>query len=121
MIESGDFSIGSDVWSGISKLIEEAGEVTQVCGKLIAIAGHTEHWDGTDLRERLENELADLSAAIEFVVGRNELDAKRMNARSMEKLELFVKWDKENRERCDHDPPQRTCPDCYPMPGEQGP
>ena len=61
MTGSGDFSIGSDVWSGISKLIEEAGEVTQVCGKLIAIAGASEHWDGTDLRERLEDEIADLS------------------------------------------------------------
>ena len=92
---SGDFSIGSDVWPGISKLIEEAGEVTQVCGKLIAIAGESEHWDGTNLRERLENELADLTAAIEFVVGRNRLDATRMNARATEKLRLFMKWDKE--------------------------
>lgn len=91
----GDFSIGSDVWSGISKLIEEAGEVTQVCGKLIALAGASEHWDGTNLRERLEDELADLQAAIEFVASRNELDAGRIGRRVDEKIALFNKWHEE--------------------------
>ncbi len=39
MTASGDFSIGSDIWPGISKLIEEAAEVGQVCGKLIGSGG----------------------------------------------------------------------------------
>lgn len=95
MTGSGDFSIGSDVWSGISKLIEEAGEVGQVCGKLIQMAGATAHWDGTDLRKRLEDELADLQAAIEFVACHNELDAGRIGRRVDEKIALFNKWHKE--------------------------
>jgi len=38
---SGDFSIGSAVWPGVSKVIEEMGELQQVLGKLIAVAGDT--------------------------------------------------------------------------------
>jgi NTP pyrophosphatase (non-canonical NTP hydrolase) len=61
------FSIGSDIWPGLSKLIEECGEVTQVVGKIIGAHPNVDHWDGTNLRERLQEELADLSAAICFV------------------------------------------------------
>lgn len=35
--ESGDFSIGGTLWPGLSKLIEECGEVLQVGGKLIGM------------------------------------------------------------------------------------
>lgn len=92
---SGDFSIGSNVWPGISKLIEEAGEVTQVCGKLIALAGESNHWDGTDLRERLEDELADVIAAWDFVIYHNGLDGGRIKKRARDKLKLFETWHKE--------------------------
>lgn len=46
MTGNGDFSLGSKVWPGTSKLLEEMGELQQVLGKLIAVAGSTEHWDG---------------------------------------------------------------------------
>jgi hypothetical protein len=62
---SGDFSIGSKVWPGASKVIEEIGELMQVLGKLIAVAGDTKHWDG-DLRPRLVEEMGDLTAALMF-------------------------------------------------------
>lgn len=45
------FAIGAQEWPGISKLIEEAGEVQQVCGKLLATYGETKHWDKSDLKE----------------------------------------------------------------------
>jgi len=62
------FAIGSDVWPGLSKLVEECGEVAQVVGKLMATGGVAEHWDGTNLHSRLLDELADLRAAIGFVI-----------------------------------------------------
>jgi NTP pyrophosphatase (non-canonical NTP hydrolase) len=75
------FAIGSETWPGISKLVEELGEVAQVAGKLIATGGEVRHWDGTDLRTRLEDELADLEAAIKFVMQHNRLDADRIAER----------------------------------------
>lgn len=89
---NGDFSIGSKVWPGTSKLIEEMGEVQQVLGKLMGTSGQQVHWDGSNLKKRLEDELADLQAAIEFVVCHNELDAGRIGRRVDEKIELFNKW-----------------------------
>ena len=40
------FAIGDKKWPGISKLVEEAGEVTQVAGKLMGSGGDILHWDG---------------------------------------------------------------------------
>jgi NTP pyrophosphatase (non-canonical NTP hydrolase) len=89
---SGDFSIGGKVWPGISKLVEEAGEVIQVCGKLIALRGGTAHWDGSDLAERLESELGDLIAAASFVMRHNGLDEERVIAQADRKIDLFETW-----------------------------
>ena len=86
------FAIGDVEWPGISKLLEEAGEVSQVCGKLMGSHGDIDHWDGTDLRSRLIEELADLKAAIEFVVVHNKLDATVLNERVISKIHLFEKW-----------------------------
>jgi NTP pyrophosphatase (non-canonical NTP hydrolase) len=89
---AGPYSIGSDHWPGLSKLIEECGEVIQVAGKIIATNGETAHWDGTDLRERLQDELGDLVAAVAFVGERNHLDQDRVLARVDEKSDLFDRW-----------------------------
>lgn len=88
----GDFAIGSRTWPGLSKLIEELGEVAQVAGKLIATGGEPGHWDGTNLRTRLEDELADLEAAIAFVLEHNDLDADRVAERRAAKLRQFRDW-----------------------------
>ena len=87
-----NFSIGGDRWPGIGKLLEEAGEVAQVCGKLIGSGGERKHWDGTDLVERLHEELGDLMAAIEFVATENKLDKSAIERRCAEKLALFREW-----------------------------
>ena len=89
---SGDFSIGGELWPGISKLIEECGEVIQVCGKLIGSHGDINHWDGTNLKERLEIELADLLAAISFVIPHNNLDPMSIEERRKQKIDLFYEW-----------------------------
>jgi NTP pyrophosphatase (non-canonical NTP hydrolase) len=87
-----DFSIGGKLWPGISKLIEEAGEVQQVCGKLIGSRGEVKHWDGSDLRDRLVEEVADVLAACQFVMEANDLDIDAMQERTEAKLALFWKW-----------------------------
>lgn len=90
---NGDFSIGSGVWPGTSKVIEEMGELQQVLGKLIAVAGDTKHWDG-DLRTRLIEEIGDLSAAIVFFNIENlTLDeVRQVQERAEKKLALFRQW-----------------------------
>lgn len=91
----GSFTIGSKVWPGLSKLIEEAGETMQVAGKIMATHGAVDHWDGTNLQLRLEDELADLLAAIKFVMDKNHLAKRRMRQRSEEKQLLFEGWHQE--------------------------
>lgn len=87
------FAIGSRRWVGLSKLIEEAGEVTQVAGKLLATGGDVKHWDGTDLAERLTEELGDLQAAVEFVVFMNpEIDSNAVGRRAGLKRATFRDW-----------------------------
>lgn len=86
------YCIGSQTWGGLSKLIEECGEVQQVAGKIIGAEGITHHWDGSNLRERLTSEMGDLMAAIRFVAEQNDLDWAAIEDREKEKLRLFHKW-----------------------------
>ena len=86
------FAIGSKIWPGLSKLIEECGEVVQVCGKLLGTGGAQTHFDGSDLRERLTEELADVLAAAAFVIERNGLDAVAIEKRVAEKRQRFEDW-----------------------------
>jgi len=55
----------------MSKLIEEMGELGQVFGKLMGTGGEAKHWDGSNLRERVVEELADVYAAIQFFAANN--------------------------------------------------
>lgn len=94
----GPYGIGSDHWPGLSKLNEEAGEVVQVIGKIMGTGGDTTHWDGAgDLKTRLEEEMADVMAAIQFVSMQNHLDQPAMKERMRLKLELFLKWHVEQK------------------------
>lgn len=92
---SSPFSIGGKVWPGISKLIEEAGEVQQVAGKLLGTGGAVEHWDGSNLRDRLQEEIADVMAACQFVAEANQLDVDGIARRVDAKLATFHKWHRE--------------------------
>jgi len=88
---TGEFSIGGELWPGLSKLIEECGEVLQVGGKLIGSEGRTDHWSG-DLNKMLVEELGDLRAAITFFMEANAIDAASVSVRHREKLALFWHW-----------------------------
>ena len=92
----GPYSIGSNVWPGLGKVTEECGETLQVIGKLMATHGSTDHWDGDgDLKDRLLDELADLTAAIQFLLGQNDLDIEYFNDRRATKLQRFLTWHQE--------------------------
>ena len=79
-------------WRGVHKLNEEMGEVLQITGKLGPFPnGH--HPDGKGhLLLRLEEELADLQAAIDYLVENSEINPARMLVRKHEKLEKFRQW-----------------------------
>lgn len=91
------FAIGSHIWNGVSKLSEEAGEVVQVIGKLMGNGGSTDHWDGSNLLVRLQEEIGDVLAACDFVMLANlALDSEFIERRREEKLKLFLKWNIES-------------------------
>jgi NTP pyrophosphatase (non-canonical NTP hydrolase) len=77
---------------GLAKLIEEAGEVVQVAGKVLAY-GLGPHPDGTILKTRIEDEIADVEAALMFVSRSLDLDEDRITERRLRKLNLFLEWD----------------------------
>lgn len=91
-MKAGPYSIGSDHCPGLSKLAEEAGEVGQVVGKIIGAGGLGIHFDGSDLRVRLTEEVADVVAAAEFVIEANGLDREAFRARVEAKLARFRGW-----------------------------
>ena len=92
--QNGPFQLGSAIWPGLGKLMEEAGETLQVLGKLVATGGREAHWDGTNLRIRLREELADLDAALTFFIDNNfgPDEYRRLADRASAKVERFKKW-----------------------------
>lgn len=91
------FTIGDDEWPGVAKLMEEAAETIQVCAKLMATEGANEHWDHTDLTERLTEELGDLQAAIDFMLLFSGIESHPVHARAKEKLQQFAVWHTEGQ------------------------
>lgn len=93
------FSIGADRWPGLTKLVEEAGEMLQVVGKIMATGGEVEHWDGSNLADRLTDELGDLLAAIYYVADKSEISRVAVSRRRATKTDRFVGWHNEARSR----------------------
>ncbi len=80
--------------NGLTKLVEECGELAQIAAKKIAYPDTDEHPDGKgSMKTRMEDEMADVMAAIAFVCEKFGLDEARMFARGSMKTELFKKWD----------------------------
>lgn len=96
-----NLAIGSDVWPGLAKLMEECGELQQVIGKIAAFPYDSDHPDGSNLQNRMMDEMGDVLAAIEYVQRENSkrLDWKRIKSRAKKKLERFQRWDREERAR----------------------
>lgn len=79
--------------NGLAKLLEECGELTQIASKKLAYFHTDEHPDGAgSLRARMEDEMADVLAAITFCIFSFGLNAERIQSRTQSKLALFMKW-----------------------------
>ena len=93
------YCIGSNEWNGLSKLIEELGELQQVCGKLVGSQGSEDHWSGK-LRAKFIEEIGDVQASINFFIDKNLTmqDKVDIAKQCAEKYTKFKKWDKEVRD-----------------------
>jgi hypothetical protein len=82
----GPYGIGSDTWPGLSQLAADAAQIARRVG---AIIGDDRHQDTAGLRASLQEELGDLRAAIDYVVGKNDLDWDAVNRRRDRKRSLY--------------------------------
>ena len=94
---AGPYSIGSSIWPGLSKVIEEMGELGQVLGKLIGSGGQLDHFDGTNLGTRMIEEIGDLRAALDYFTTANGLPERALAERTARKRALFQRWHDEAR------------------------
>lgn len=79
---------------GRTKLTEECGELITILAKIDAFGSLGEHWDGKgSLKIRLEDEMADVKASINFYADKLGLDRERMGDRQQYKQSLFTYWD----------------------------
>ena len=92
------FAIGDKRWPGVSKLVEELGELQQVCGKLMGSRGSTKHWSG-DLYRMIHEEAGDVMAALGFLIKVGVLDGGLISTRMEEKLQVFLRWHREDPEQ----------------------
>lgn len=78
---------------GLAKLIEECGELQQVAAKKLACPHTDEHYDGAgSLKERMEDEIADVIASCSFVTETHQLDEARITLRAEKKMALYKQW-----------------------------
>lgn len=87
---------------GLSKLCEEIGELQaelgqlqQVIGKKLACMDTDTHWDEafSPLSKRLEDEFADVQAAMHFVENKLGLNRRSISIRAVAKAAIFAGWD----------------------------
>lgn len=80
-------------FDGLTKLSEECGELQQIVAKKIAFFNVDKHPDGgPSMKKRLEDEIADVLAAIGLVSDNLGLDSDRIMKRAEKKRTLFRKW-----------------------------
>lgn len=84
------------VVKGIVKLIEELGELQTILAKKLAYLDTDIHPDGKgSMKERIQEEMGDVIAAIKYVKGTLSLDDDWIEKRALTKYELYKKWEKE--------------------------
>lgn len=83
-------------FNGLSKLMEECGELVQICAKKQAYMDTDVHPDGKgSMKTRLEEEIGDVIASCRFVSEKFDLNEEAIFARVEKKLNLYYRWDKE--------------------------
>lgn len=81
--------------SGLAKLSEELGELQQVIGKMLQYDNVPHPDGGPPLRQRLCEEISDVTASIRFVLQKHDILTADITPRALEKLALYRTWDKE--------------------------
>jgi NTP pyrophosphatase (non-canonical NTP hydrolase) len=82
--------------NGLSKMVEECGELIQIAGKMLQYSDTDVHPDGNgSMLKRLEDEMGDVLAATLFVRNKLKLDHVAIGLRAKMKYDLYEKWDKE--------------------------
>jgi hypothetical protein len=92
------FFIGAERWPGLTKVVEECGEVLQNAGKILAFPDEP-HPSGTVPGADFWDEVADLTAALEYMAAHNPVNAERFKRRADAKRRLFEQWHAEERAR----------------------
>jgi len=82
------YGIGSDTWPGLSRLAADAAQVASAARTIISTGNDTDQ-DEAVQRERLQEQLGDLRAAIDYVIGKNALDWAAVNKRRDRKRSLY--------------------------------
>lgn len=78
---------------GLTKLVEECGELIQVAAKKMNRMDSDFHWDNAgSLATRLEEEMGDVLAAIEVVTENLKLGPTAILERKKQKVALFRSW-----------------------------
>lgn len=78
---------------GLVKLTEECAELITILMKRIGRSDGAEiHWDGKNLKNNIEEEIADVIAACYTVVDLHDLDAEFIANRMAYKSGLFKYW-----------------------------
>ena len=85
--------------NGVAKTIEEIGGLQQVLGKLqqtlgkkLALWTRDDHWDGTNLKDCMEEEVADVIAALACTTVWMGLSTDFISGRVTAKIERFERW-----------------------------
>ena len=89
------YHFGHETWPGLAKVMEESAELQVVLAKVVGMGGKDTYYDGRDLRGEMQDEIADLAAALQFLARANGLDAEAIDERMHRKLELFERWHRE--------------------------
>ena len=82
------YGIGSDTWPGLARLATDAAQVVELARTIISTGNDTDQ-DAAVQRESLQEELGDLRAAIDYVIGKNALDWGAVNRRRDRKRSLY--------------------------------
>jgi hypothetical protein len=92
----GAYSTGSDTWTGLTRLAAQAAHVLEVSDKITG-SGDDRQDDEASLRQSMQDELGGLRAAIDYVIGQNELDWAAVNRQRDRKRALYQRWEEESR------------------------
>lgn len=90
------YGIGSDTWPGLSRLAADAAQVARAARTIISASDDTDQ-DAAVQRENLQEQLGDLRAAIDYVIGKNALDWAAVNRRRDRKRSLYERGIDEDR------------------------